>query len=354
MFRARRAIPRVELTWRLLTPLLAVALVLSTGALAPDPVEAGGASVVSSVRAKQLAAESAMRRADQQIERLQKQRGNHRKLLKAAKKKLAKAIDRRRAADDRADKAATRLHGLQLTLTRETRVRPNPAGTQGIDKPKLRVRVTKLQRKVRGLEASLRKAERKEAKVRALKQSRVKKPARARLAARKRERERAESKLSVAIYQMTALSRDRAGRFGTASVRRFVKPVKGKLSQAYGCTGYGTNPRRGSCKHFHDGVDIVAGVGTKVKASADGYVAYVGWSPWDRGARAYVVIIGHAGGYESVYAHLQPRRKVRAGQKVRRGAVIGTIGMTGLTTGAHVHWEVRRHGVNVDPLKAGR
>ena len=69
--------------------------------------------------------------------------------------------------------------------------------------------------------------------------------------------------------------------------------------------------------------------------------------------RAYIVIIGHAGGYESVYAHLQPRKKVRAGQKVKRGQVVGTIGLTGLTTGPHVHWELRKGGTNVNPLKAG-
>ena len=115
-----------------------------------------------------------------------------------------------------------------------------------------------------------------------------------------------------------------------------------------------TNPRRGSCRHFHDGVDIAAPKGTKVRASADGYVAYAGFSPWDNGSRAYIVIIGHANGYESVYAHLQPKRSVRAGQKVKRGDVIGSVGMTGLTSGPHVHWEIRRGGVDLNPLRAGR
>lgn len=353
MFRAHRA-SRVELTWRLLTPLLALALVLSAGVLTAQSVEAGGTSVISSVRAKQLAAESAMRRADKQIKQLQKQRGNHAKLLKAAKKKLNAAIQRRRAADQKADKAGARLGVLKLSLARETQVRPNPAGTQKVDKPKLRKRIGKLQRQVKKLQTKVRQAERKEAKVRKLKQSRASKPTKARIDARKQERERAEGKLGTAIYQMTALSKDRAGRFGTASVKGFARPAKGKLSQAFGCTGYPTNPRKGACKHFHDGADIAAPVGTKVKASADGYVAYVGWSPWDTGDRAYIVIVGHASGYESVYAHLQPRKKVRAGQKVKRGQVIGTIGMTGLTTGPHVHWEVKKGGANLNPLKAGR
>lgn len=353
MFRAHRAISRVELTWRLLTPLLAVALVLSAGVFAPDPVEAGGTSVISTVRAKQLSAETAMRRADQQIKELQRLRKNHGKLLKAAKKQLSKAIKQRRAAAAKAGKASARLGELKLTLKRETLVHPNPAGTQKTDKPKLRKRIRKLQKQVNHLAAKVRQAEQQEAKARKLKQSRVSKPTTARLKARKNERERAEDKLSSAIYQMTALSKDRAGRFGTSSVKGFAKPARGKLSQTFGCTGYPANPGKGSCKHFHDGVDIAAPVGTKVKASADGFVAYVGWSPWDTGERAYIVIIGHARGYETVYAHLQPKKKVRAGQKVKRGRVIGTVGVTGLTTGPHVHWELKKGGTNVNPLKAG-
>ncbi len=91
-----------------------------------------------------------------------------------------------------------------------------------------------------------------------------------------------------------------------------------------------------------------------MRASADGYVAYVGFNPWDTGDRAFVVIIGHAGGYQSVYAHLKPVRKVRAGQRVELGEVIGLVGMTGRSTGPHVHWEVKKGFVNVDPLRAGR
>ena len=196
-------------------------------------------------------------------------------------------------------------------------------------------------------------AEKKEAKVRKLKQSRVGKPTQARLDARKGERERSEDKLSSAIYAMTELSKDRAGLFGTASVARFARPVAGKVSQRYGCTGYPTNPSRGACTHFHDGLDIVSPKGTKVKASADGYVAYAGWSPWDEGRRSFIVVVAHARGYTSVYGHLQPTRLVRAGQKVKRGAVIGHIGVTGLTTGPHVHWEVHKGGTTVDPLAAG-
>jgi murein DD-endopeptidase MepM/ murein hydrolase activator NlpD len=354
MLRAPRAPSRIDVAWRLLTPLLALAFAFTAVVTTPDPVAAGGTSTVAVYRERQVDAAAAMRRADKQIERLQKQRGNHAKLLRAARRKLDHAIDRRKAIGRKADKAASRLAALELTLARETLVRPSPTGTQKIDKPKLRKRVRSLRQHTRQLDARVHQAVKKEAKARKLKQTRANKPTKSRLEARKSERERAEDRLSAAIYNMTALSKDRAGRFGTASVRHFAKPASGHVSQRFGCTGYAANPPRGSCRHFHDGVDIAAARGSRVRASADGFVAYVGFSPWDTGERAFIVIIGHAGGYESVYAHLQPQRKVRAGQKVKRGDVIGTIGMTGLTSGPHVHWEIRKSGTNLDPLKAGR
>ena len=105
---------------------------------------------------------------------------------------------------------------------------------------------------------------------------------------------------------------------------------------------------RDRCGRFHDGIDIATPRGTRVHASAAGYVAYVGWNPWDRGRRAFVVIIGHARGIETVYAHLAPVRMVRAGQAVKRGQAIGVVGLTGHTTGAHVHWEVSRDFRSMD------
>jgi murein DD-endopeptidase MepM/ murein hydrolase activator NlpD len=175
---------------------------------------------------------------------------------------------------------------------------------------------------------------------------------RERIAARKRAREGAESRLAEQIGLMLALSKDRAMAQGSVHApRRFARPARGTISQGYGCQRDGRNDR---CAHFHDGVDIATRRGTRVRASADGYVAYVGWNPWDRGRRAFVVIIGHASGMETVYGHLAPVRKVRAGQAVGRGHVIGIVGLTGRTTGAHVHWEVSRDFRTIDPLRAGR
>ena len=223
-----------------------------------------------------------------------------------------------------------------------------------IDKPKLRKQIRKLEKKLRTIDKRARKTERKVDKVRALKQSRLNKPGKARITARTAERERAEGQLASAITQMLSVSKQRAGAFGAASTRTFARPVRGTITQPYGCTGYRAKPARGSCRHFHDGIDIAAKSGTGVRVSANGYVAFVGYSPWDPGSRAFIVVVGHSNGYETVYAHLKPIRKVRAGQRVTRGDVIGLIGMSGTTSGPHVHWEVKTGRTTVNPLRAGR
>ena len=354
MFRAFRASSRVDVFWRLAAPLLTVALVTSTGAAWPETAVAGGTgTTVASIRAKQRAAEADMRRADHQIKRLLRQRHKGPRLLRAAKRKLDTAIVRRRAAERKADKARGRLGELRLDLARKIRVHPHPAGKPKADKPKLRKRVSAAVERNKRLSKQERAASRAEARARSLKRSRLSKPTKARIAARKSERERAEDRLASAIAQMASLARQRAARLGASGVPTFRMPARGRISQGFGCTGSRTNPWRGGCR-YHDGIDIAAPRGTQVRAAASGFVAYAGFSPWDGRKRAFVVIIGHAAGFETVYAHLQPRDKVRAGQRVKRGQVIGSVGMTGHTTGPHVHWEVKRWGTTVNPLRAGR
>jgi murein DD-endopeptidase MepM/ murein hydrolase activator NlpD len=352
MFRALRAGTSVLVCWRLLTPLLAVLLVFSFEGIAPAAVKAGSpTSGSATIRAGQLRAESAMRRADKQIKRLQRERQQHHKQLLKAKRRLAKLIGKRDRALGKATRTAASLAHEQDVAARKLRVRPNPGGPQITDRPKLR-------KQIRSLKARLARLEKKEARLtsqvqwaRKAKQARLKKVSPVRIKARLRDREHAESTLAGFISRMLDVATTRAAdTFSVASTRTFKKPTRGKVSQAYGCTGYRTNPRRGSCAHFHDGLDIVASRGAKVRASADGYVAYVGWNPWDKGKRAFVVIIRHAAGYETVYAHLKPVRKVRAGQRVARGQVIGLVGTTGKTTGPHVHWELHRNGGAMNPL----
>ena len=120
-------------------------------------------------------------------------------------------------------------------------------------------------------------------------------------------------------------------------------PTTGMISQEYGCTGYWTNPPRGDCPHFHDGIDIAGNPGTPIRAAAAGVVAFVGWNPWES-VPAFIVVIAHGGGLSTLYAHLQGDYVVSQGQSVQRGQLIGYMGSTGFALGTHLHFEVWQGG----------
>ena len=95
----------------------------------------------------------------------------------------------------------------------------------------------------------------------------------------------------------------------------------------------------------HLGTDFGAAHGTPVKATADGAVAFAGWE----GGYGNVIILRHANGYTTRYAHLSRfAAGIRAGRRVRQGQVIGYVGATGLATGPHLHYELRRNGQPID------
>jgi murein DD-endopeptidase MepM/ murein hydrolase activator NlpD len=125
-----------------------------------------------------------------------------------------------------------------------------------------------------------------------------------------------------------------------------IWPADGQVSQEFGCTGFVWEPPYGSCAHFHQGIDIFNAEGTPIRAARGGVVAFVGWAPY---GGAYMVILGHAGGFETWYGHLLPRQLVRRGQAVRQGEVIGLMGNTGHSTGTHLHWAVYLRGTPVNP-----
>ncbi|PWB60008.1 MAG: peptidase M23 [Nitrosomonadales bacterium] len=97
----------------------------------------------------------------------------------------------------------------------------------------------------------------------------------------------------------------------------------------------------------HKGVDYAAPTGTRVKSTADGSVAFVG----RQNGYGNIVIIKHQGNYETVYGHLSGfANGLRKGQRVNQGDVIGYVGMTGLATGPHLHYEFKVAGVQRNPL----
>ncbi len=125
----------------------------------------------------------------------------------------------------------------------------------------------------------------------------------------------------------------------TGGSGRFDWPTRGSITQGYGCTGYYINPPKGSCAHFHDGIDIANGSGTPIYAAASGIVAFIGWNPYEYNP-AFIVVIAHGGGISTLYAHMLATYPVSVGNTVKKGQRIGSMGSTGGSFGSHLHFEV--------------
>lgn len=116
-----------------------------------------------------------------------------------------------------------------------------------------------------------------------------------------------------------------------------------KQSSAPSYVGFYLRPISGGKKsqgiHGNNGVDLASSVGTPILASADGKVILSRTGGYNGGYGTYVVI-SHTNGTQSLYAHMK-ENNVSVGEYVSQGQVIGTIGMTGRTTGPHLHFEIR-------------
>lgn len=121
-----------------------------------------------------------------------------------------------------------------------------------------------------------------------------------------------------------------------------LKPMRGR----YAPNKYGMrmHPVLGIMKN-HKGLDIAGDVGTSVFAAGDGVVSMAGRSG---GGYGNIVVVNHGYGYQTLYAHLS-KVMVRAGKRVKRGELIAKSGKTGLVSGPHLHYEVRRNGITQNP-----
>ena len=135
-------------------------------------------------------------------------------------------------------------------------------------------------------------------------------------------------------------SLDRLARVREAE-HRFIWPLHGRITSYFGRRNLGMGT-----SNFHKGIDIAAPLGTPVRASRSGVVIHAGWS---RQGYGNLVKIRHNDGTETRYAHFS-KVKVVVGQQVRQGDVVGLIGSTGLSTGPHLHFEIRERGRATDPL----
>lgn len=123
----------------------------------------------------------------------------------------------------------------------------------------------------------------------------------------------------------------------------FVYPIMGpRTSSEYGMR---IHPLKRVARH-HDGIDLAAPEGAPIRAIADGDVMYAD----PHGGYGRYITIRHRDGYTSHYGHCKTLQ-VAPGQSVTAGQVIGTVGNSGLSTGPHLHFEVRLHGEPRDPEK---
>ncbi len=122
-----------------------------------------------------------------------------------------------------------------------------------------------------------------------------------------------------------------------------IWPVHGYITGGFGMRQDPLNAEEGE---FHMGVDISTPYGTKVEATADGIVIFA--EP--RAGYGNVIVIDHGFGVTTRYAHLSAFN-VKEGQHVKRGDVIGFVGSTGHSTGAHLHYEIRIHDSPVNPIR---
>ncbi len=131
---------------------------------------------------------------------------------------------------------------------------------------------------------------------------------------------------------------------GRSLKRPFIRmPIPyARLSSGFGARRH---PVLGRMR-MHKGVDYAAGTGTPIMAAGDAKVEFVGW----KGGYGRTVILNHGGGKTTLYGHMSSFARIRPGQRIEQGTMIGRVGSTGMSTGPHLHYEFRVNGVHRNPL----
>ena len=132
-----------------------------------------------------------------------------------------------------------------------------------------------------------------------------------------------------------------SGGNASSSGWQYPLPYRVTVTSAY---GYRVHPVTGQWS-FHTGVDLAAGAGTPIYATRSGTVTTATYSD----VYGYYVTINHGDGYSSLYGHMT-HYVVSAGETVSQGQVIGYVGSTGWSTGAHLHFTIYYNGSTVNPM----
>ncbi|MDX2241844.1 MAG: peptidoglycan DD-metalloendopeptidase family protein [Leptolyngbyaceae cyanobacterium bins.302] len=166
----------------------------------------------------------------------------------------------------------------------------------------------------------------------------------ARLKTDRRAMELAETQLEQDSQALISLINQRIAsgeRMAFRGSGQMLLPVLGEITSPF---GWRMHPVLGY-ERFHAGLDIGADYGAGIRAAERGIVIFAGWY----GGYGNAVILDHGGGITTLYAHTSELYVVE-GQSVQRGQAIAAVGSTGLSTGPHLHFEVRRDGEPTDPI----
>jgi len=154
--------------------------------------------------------------------------------------------------------------------------------------------------------------------------------------------ENLETEVAVTSISQTELSNFLKEQKSILACTPSIRPADGWLSSGF---GYRISPFTDR-REFHKGIDLATRIGTSIIAPADGLAVFVG----REGNFGKMIVINHGYNLTTRYGHLSKYR-VKKGQHVKRGQVIGEVGNSGRCTGPHVHYEVLLNGVPVNPLR---
>jgi murein DD-endopeptidase MepM/ murein hydrolase activator NlpD len=148
---------------------------------------------------------------------------------------------------------------------------------------------------------------------------------------------------SKSFDEIVELAKDKSAMLASIPA---IQPISNKdLTRIASGFGYRIHPIYKTTK-MHEGIDFTAPTGTEIYATGNGTVKVM---EYDSRGYGNHVVISHGFGYESLYGHMS-KIKVRPGQKVKRGDVIGIVGSTGASTAPHLHYEVIKQGNKINPI----
>lgn len=150
---------------------------------------------------------------------------------------------------------------------------------------------------------------------------------------------------SKSLDEIYAIARQKTERMASMPAILPIEKNKCKIVSGF---GYRFHPIL-KYRRLHTGIDLTASTGTPIYATGDGVVRVAGRNPEGYSGYGVVVEIDHGFGFRTLYAHMSTTM-VKSGQKVKRGEQIGMVGSSGMSTGAHLHYEVILNGKKVDPV----